>query len=349
MHDSINYGAVLQAYALYKKLYQMNSGDVSIIDLAQSEYIPINIKQKAIKYYLSCNDLFYKKSIAQRKALFKEFLKSNTTLTTHYASAEELKRNPPVADAYVCGSDQVWNCSLTLRDEYFLNFGQGEKKVSYAASLGVDYVPEKYRDTFTALLKKIDYISVRENSANRIIKEITGLTCETVLDPVFLLSSFEWKELIDTPIIKERYILYYHLHSSKTATMMLKKLKKKYRAKVVTITLSSKAVFGDLVVRNAGPLEFLNLYKNALYTVNASFHGTAFSVLFHKPFISQVYGNSGDRVRTLLEDIGLEERIFSDTVLPKQTGDVLNWEKVQQLLNNRINSSENFLRKALYG
>ena len=347
LHDAINYGAALQAYALCKKIKCLDAqNNVAIIDLEQKKYIPSGFKERVIYGASNFFDLFHKKEIRERKKKFYDFIHQKLELTEHYDNAESLKSNPPEADVYITGSDQVWNCSLTLRDEYYLNFGSA-KKVSYAASIGVDYIPERFQKSVIEYLSDFDCISVREKSAQKIVGELLKKDCEITLDPTLLLSRENWEELIEKPIVSGDYILYYHLHSSKTAVEMLKILKRRYNAKIVTVTLSSKPVFGDVVIRDAGPLDFLNLYRYAIYTVNSSFHGTAFSVIFNKSFNSQIYGNSGDRVKTLLSTIGLEDRIFTDSELPKAMGEFEYDGKFHEKLEEEKEKSEKFLRNAL--
>ena len=139
-HDAKNYGASLQAYALTYFLNQ-NNVDAKIIDLAEEKGENIGYRQRISEALNRILYAFYKKELDTMCARFDDFVYRKIPLTCHYNSPKELMSNPPQADLYICGSDQIWNCSTGLRECYFLNFGNA-KRISYAASIGVDYIPD---------------------------------------------------------------------------------------------------------------------------------------------------------------------------------------------------------------
>ncbi len=340
-HDAKNYGAALQAYALIK--YLNNQGvNAKIIDLSEEKGRNVGYRQRISEILNSVLYYMHKDELSTLNSRFINFVSEEIPLTRHYNNPDELSDSPPEADLYICGSDQIWNCSSGLRECYFLNFGIA-KKISYAASIGVNYIPDGYQKRIKELLQNFEAVSVREESAKELLEPLYNKKCVVSVDPTFLLSRDEWDELIDEPIIKERYLIYYPLHRSKLAINHLEQLKKKLSAKVVTITTSPLPVYGDIVIRNAGPLEFLNLYKYAVYTVNASFHGTVFSIIFEKPFNTQIYGQSGGRVSNLLGKCGLSERIFTDDEYPKDNSENINYKKVKEKIEKNIKNSKKYL------
>lgn len=342
-HDAKNYGASLQAYALAYFLNH-NKVDAQIIDLAEEKGKIVGYRQRISEFLNKALYFFHKKELDMLHDRFSTFMYRNMPLTAHYSDPGELLSNPPKADLYICGSDQIWNCSTGLRECYFLNFGSS-KKISYAASIGVDFIPEEYQKRVGELLASFDAISVREENAKTLLASLFDLEVEVSMDPTFLLTKNEWEQLVDTPIINGKYILYYPLHRSKLAIEYLNELKQMLGAKVVTITTSPLPVYGDVVIRSAGPVEFLNLYRYATYTINASFHGTVFSLIFEKPFNTQIYGQSGGRVINLLERCGLKNRIFTDEKRPDDTSSKIDYGHVRAMLQKDIEGSKRYLEK----
>lgn len=340
-HDAKNYGASLQAFALAYYLNN-NGADAQIIDLEEEKGKKVGYRQRISEFLNKIFYFFHKKELDIMDERFNAFIYEKMPLTTHYRNPGELLINPPRADLYICGSDQIWNCSTGLRECYFLNFGNS-RKISYAASIGVDYIPDEFQKRVGELLSSFDAISVREENAKKLLNSLYDMEIEVSMDPTFLLTKKDWVQLVETPIIEGKYILYYPLHRSKLAIEYLKELKKTLGSKVVTITTSPLPVFGDIIIRNAGPIEFLNLYRYATYTINASFHGTVFSILFEKDFNTQIYGQSGGRVTNLLKRCGLENRIFTDEKKPLDSSLEIDYDYVRKVLQKDIDESKRYL------
>ena len=205
-HDVYNLGASLQAYAL--QTYLLRQGhEVEIIDY-KPDYLSGHFKLWGVY-----NPVFDKPFIRQlyllaklpgrllalrRKKAFDDFTKKYLHLTRRFHSNEELKKEPPMADAYIAGSDQIWNTVFKNgRDPaFYLEFAPKDNlRLSYAASLATKEIAEEYRPFVTQMLKNLDYVSVRESSSLSILQSLGRNDAEAVCDPVFLLSKEQWSDM----------------------------------------------------------------------------------------------------------------------------------------------------------
>jgi len=310
-HSSHNFGAMLQAYALQQTIKTIY--DCKIID-----YRPNNGGNKFKKINSMSNivnnifTLLFHFQLKKGYERFNDFLKKEYDLTQRYNSIEELYKNIPFADTYVCGSDQIWN-PLALNEVYFLKFApKKSKKVSYAASMGISYLPDKSIQVFNDYLKNIDVISVRESNAKEIIKPLTNREIYINVDPVFLLEKEIWKK-IESPInIQKPYILCYLLYRPGWINKALKKLHKNTGLDIVVVTTDAyRNIYHNKIVRNAGPKEMIWLINHAEFVVSSSFHGVALSIVNQKPFFAVVNPDSPARIRNILDVFGLQEREIS--------------------------------------
>ena len=216
-------------------------------------------------------------------------------------------------DFFVVGSDQVWN-PIWIKPKYFLNFAPNEKKIAYAASIANPKIPKDKQDFFRESLMTFPKISVREEGAIQLINELTGREdIQLVLDPVMLLTQNEWLQIAMKPSwfnekYERGYILTYYLR--KLPPPEIENLSRSLNLPVINIW----------DVRNywhyiTSPEEFIYLFANATLIYTNSFHGSAFSILFKKPFVNREYIKDGLgkkmslRIEGLLKMFGLENRI----------------------------------------
>lgn len=356
-HDVYNYGASLQAYALMKYLGKLGN-DVQIIDY-KPEYLSKH-------YYLwSINPKFKRNIITKgiyllikvpgriarrferRKREFDKFKKYYLKVTPNrYSSNEELKKLSPEADLYIAGSDQIWNPLFENgRDPaFFLDFAPNDKKkISYAASFSVDDVPEEYRVMMSKYLKKLDAISVREQSGVEVLKQLGVNNGKMVLDPVFLLTEQEWSKLCDKNI-DDKYIFVYDFDKNGKIKEAALSLAHKYNLKIYS---GLKCEYADKTFEDFGPKQFLSLVKNAEFVVTNSFHATAFSVIFKRSFY--VFNRDwkiNTRMRDLLNSLGnnTSRRLVEE--LPKDIQEI-SWSEVTENLDVLIQKSKEYLNDCL--
>ena len=337
-HWAANYGAVLQAFALQKFL--KNKGfDTEIID-----YIPFRT------WVISCLMSIKKRNFSFFKKLckFRKFKNENLIVSKKkYFNNKSLFKVQNNYSAIICGSDQIWNKSFTTRAEgkptlsYFLNFaGKNTKRISYATSFGTTELEPKTTNLFKCELEKFSAISVRENTAKQILSNI-GIKSEVVVDPTLLLEEKDYSFLLKNKNYNSEFdVLTYIIHSNQT------------KANEINNYVAQKYNASNYIIKDCDIYEWLARIKNSKIVVTNSFHGTVFSLIFHKPFIAVAVPRSGmnDRLTTLLSSVGLSERFLDD--FNKERIDELiakdiNWQEVDKKINNLRGLSEEFLLEAL--
>lgn len=356
-HDVYNLGASLQAYALQK--YLQDAGhEVEIIDY-KPNYLSGHYKlwgvynpkynKPIIKQLYLLAKLPERVLLLKRKKAFDSFTKQYLCLTQRFKTNEELKSNPPKADAYIAGSDQIWNTKfMNGRDPaFYLDFAPHNSiKISYAASLATNEIPEEYCSFMSKMVHNLDYVSVRESSSIQLIKALGRNDVVAVCDPVFLLSKEEWLHMgKDIGLESEKYILIYDFDKSPIIDQVAKAIafdkgfsiynvgpfKKKYAKKNYTYT---------------GPIDFISLVRDASYIISNSFHATAFAIIFNKNFcVVKRTEALNERLVSLLGDLQLDERITSD--FHSGLLDDISYEPINIKLNKVIDFSKRFLSNVL--
>lgn len=307
-HRAINYGAVLQTYALQKYLNSHNYNAEVIdyrCDYMENFYKIFSLKNKSIKQIIRGVMNFgfaYKK-----KRNFYNFLKQNIKISAKTYNKANIVTSNNQYDKFITGSDQVFNYACSNFDKnYFLDFVQdSRKKFSYAASFGMKVIPKQYIEEYKILLSTFAKLSIRETTGQDIIRGLLGKETELSLDPVFLLNKREWEDLAKKPK-ENRYILIYKLNTSDLIFDFARKLSKLTGIKIVALNfdLVDQLKTTDIKGIYAASIEeFLGYFKYADYVVTNSFHGTAFSIIFHKNFYVEALQKDfkpNDRVESLL-------------------------------------------------
>jgi hypothetical protein len=312
IHSVYNYGAMLQAYALSKYIKSINY-DSEVID-----YRPYALC-RAYDFYWK--DLLLdprnalgalKQSITKRKQFikFKDFLKKDIPKSlTRYSHFDDLKNHD--YDILVTGSDQIWNPYITSEDENFLlSFDNSNaKKIAYSSSFGVSNIPNHWAEKVKVALSKFNQLGVREESGVKIIKGLLERkNVNLVLDPVFLISTENWRKLASNSLTpKIKYLLVYSLEVNERIMSYAISLAKEKELTIVTIhPFKGDYDFADICINSAGPKEFISLIDNAEFVITNSFHGTVFSILLNKKFSCVLHTKTGTRMSNLLDRIGLD-------------------------------------------
>ena len=336
-----NYGSMLQAYAT-QKILDNNNIPNETINIEEN----VDFKKGKRKYYISQIFNFgfikskfgmiklkfdksinreLKKNIGIRSAKYNEFKREFRISRKCNSYSDLTKLAKEKYNNIIVGSDQLWLPVNVVSDYYTLNWVPNEiNKISYATSFGFSKVPNKYYDTYSSFLKRINHISTREESGVKIIKSIIGKDAELVADPTLLLTKEEWeKESSKGRIINEKYILCYFLGSNIEHRKFAERLRDETGCKIVSLNHADEYVkysdmFCDYALYDVGPREWINLVKNAEYVCTDSFHGTVFAITFNKIFFdfrrynvkSKVSTNS--RIDSLLHVAGINsERILT--------------------------------------
>lgn len=330
-HASLNCGSMLQAYALQRVLKEQMGTKSEIINFSnkgQREAYATFHKFRSIKNILGwgLRLLFLPllKRMEHDYALFqKEYLKIGKDF---YKENAELKAINGKYNCFICGSDQVWNTrAVDADDAYYLNFVTKGRKIAYATSLGATDVTENPMEKkhIQSLLASFDAISVREHNAKNIIERIYPHEVPILLDPTLLLNKEDYEPLIGEPLIKGKYIFYYAMNYTHNVNLIVNKIAKKYDMPVVIIDAKAwgplrKFTYGFKLSPQFGPLAYLNLVKYASMILTTSFHGTAFSVIFEKPFWyidSHIRNPKDDRATSLMGLLGVLDRLQKEKYL----------------------------------
>lgn len=256
--------------------------------------------------------------ILLRRRMFR-FLRRSVAVTRPYRSFQEVRTDPPVADLYMTGSDQVWNSTHNrgIDRVMYLDFApEGKPRVAYAASFGIERIPDAEVEETRTLLGRYRNLSVRETVARRMIDELGIADVRHVLDPTLLLDRFAWSEVAATSRIRtdEPYVLIYSVEPSKNAVVLdvARKMAGKLGCKVAMLTPNGyrKVIKGvDWAWTMIGPEDFVHLFLEASFVVCSSFHGTAFSLNLNRPFLSIRPERFESRTRDILECCELPERM----------------------------------------
>lgn len=317
-HNSTNYGAVLQTIALQNKLRELGYTPQIIDYICKNKvsmYKIFKLKKSMIGNIREIINIPYKYMKKRKIKLFTD--KKYIITNQKFYESNDIKKIQNFWSCVICGSDQIWNYENTKFDTvYFLDFiDDKNKKISYAASFGVDFIEKKYIPEYKHLIDQIGKLSVREEQGKNIIREITGRDSEIVLDPTLLFNKEEWLKEIGTlsKKIGYKYILLYTLYNSKEIKELAYILKEKTGYKIIKICNRTLDILSrDYTTCIPSPYEFINLINNAEYVLTDSFHGVAFSINLNKKFF--VYLGNGitnhSRITNLLNICGLSNKFI---------------------------------------
>lgn len=302
-----NCGAALQAYALSTFL-KAQGHNTQILD-----YCPewVEKKKVCVKNLLKNPSLKSILLYPHRKAVdakFRKFVKNYCDFSECVHTVEGIEKMDD-CNMYITGSDQVWNTKITCGAKgYLLDFHTNAKKISYAASYGSENYSNM--EDIVSAVKKYASISVRERSLAEALINKGVENVKAVWDPVFLLEKEAYLKILRIPKFKN-YVLIYTKYESDELRQFAYSLAEKKQLQIVDMSKFIKDGPVNHTCTNYGPLEFLGLIANAEYVITNSFHGTAFSLIFQKGFYCFDAGDRTIRIRSLLEDIGLENRLVS--------------------------------------
>lgn len=312
-----NYGNRLQNYALQTVLEKMGFEVETIHNYIIYKYrksFKFKIKQ-IIKTVLYRNSAFFWCLVRQRR--FDKFDSTYIKFADEYSTVDYI--DDALKDRYdyfVAGSDQIWNpCFCFNFDFDFVNFASVDKRVAYAASFGVDYVPYEKKELFKDYLNGMRLISVREYAGKNIVKKLIGRDVPVLVDPTMLISADEWKKIEKKPkwLKNKKYILKYFLGNGDYEKDILEK--NGYdNYEIVDIGKEKSKKF------TVSPDEFIYLIRHSELIMTDSFHGTVFSIIMEKPFIHCFRAGENDdmnsRIHTLFEkfDINYDGGIFVEHI-----------------------------------
>ncbi|MGF2039086.1 MAG: polysaccharide pyruvyl transferase family protein [Nostoc sp. CmiVER01] len=357
-HHVDNYGATLQACALWSFLNSQGY-DVEIIDYRPFKIawmyfralLPIkSVKSstsKSKKIRINEKSLIY----ISRKWKMRRFLLSHVKLShKKIYDKKGLKYYHDKYDVVICGSDQIW-CIDSFRgynSSFFLDFVSNKttRKISYAASFGNTTKLGPYQKEIYTLINEFQSILVRDSNSIEIIANECNKKAIKVLDPTFLI---KYDTLKDYPKIKNKYLLLYvQADIQEEEQEFIKFLAEEQNLTIVSVGRDEP--LAQINLETASPKEWIGLHSEASYIITNTFHGTVFSIIFHKPFTVFLPSDKSNKVRDLLNDFGLTNRIFSEKLksqlFSKEIFDI-DYESVSSIVESKIIESKKHLIEAI--
>lgn len=370
-----NYGTSLVGYALIKKIQQLGY-DVEIINYVKNLSLIDKIRyvlnayrcgelEKLLKLSINKNtvtsDPKLTAYIKQRIDAVEQYKKLKLYPLFHnYVGFKSLVKGAHQYSTVIVGSDQVWT-PLSLPNKFFnlLFVDDSVKKVAYASSFGVSEIPEFQKKATGKYLDRFAYIGVREQRGKEIVDSLSHKTAQVVADPTLLLNRDEWeKEIEDSKINEtEPYIFCYFLGTNQDARKAVNELKAKTGLKIITIRHMDEYVpedenFGDEAPYNVGPNDFVKYISKATYVCTDSFHCTAFSIQFHRDFMtfyrfaSNNKAGRNSRIDSLFNTLQINKNhIYNGNI--DLINDPINWSIVDKLLKRLRQDSLLFLQKSI--
>lgn len=355
--DNLNFGTYLQALALCK-IVESLGGKPELVSYCRPGHSVFEQYKRAITttnnplkllartYYAISNWYLRKKDTS----IIKKYLTKK-----NYNSYQDLKNNPPIADIYMTGSDQVWNSIYNngIDKAFYLGYApKNSTLISYAASIGMNKIPLNEQSEMYSLLSGYDSISVREDLAKELLIKI-GINekkISQVLDPTLLISKTQWSKYIKKRIHKFPYLLIYSVENKEQNSIIsdvARKIANKYNLKIVGVYYGNKSfkIEGcEINHYKATPEIFLSLMYYANFVVVSSFHGTAFAINFEKDFITISPKMFNSRILSLLRLCKLENRIIYSTDKEPLLLPSIDYKIVKDNLEEYKNDSINYLK-----
>ena len=339
-----NYGSQLQAFATQEAFVKLGlehetimiDGLMPEINKAKYRYflskiLDVNtVKDKMAtvrKLLAKKRNPEYARNLEVRYRMFRDFASNMFALSERYDSKLQLGESAHDYAAFVVGSDQLWLPSNIAADYYTLNFVPDDVcKIALATSFGISVLPEKYGRKAGGFLNRIDYVSVRETSGQKLVKQWADRDVPVVCDPTIMFDAEEWKKAIGADgngkrfANGEKYLFVYFLGNNPWEREIVKRVRKETGLKIVQIAHSDEYVksdegFADFTPYNVGPREFVELIRDAEYVFTDSFHCSVFSMLNSKRFFTfPRYSNDGPastngRLYSLLSLVKQEKRM----------------------------------------
>lgn len=363
-HCANNYGAVLQAYGLQEYLKTLGH-DVYVIDY-RPNYILRAYPLFDWKWsHMDCRSL----SMPLLKDYILYFIRSvlafpirmRRRLFFSLFRYKYIRFHPDILldsnsdfDAFIFGSDQIWNPLITAGEfdiNYFARFPAAKNKrlISYAASVGsLKNLKSKEYD-FVSLLSAYTSISVREKSlADFISKLAPEKNVKTVLDPVLLVGRKVFEAIASKKVRQKKYLLVFQLAFDDTLTVQRiaervaqdKKLEIKY-------LISEKESLKDCSIKSSVSIsDFIALFRDASYVITTSYHGTVFSIVFEREFnVVNLNDKINERMMDLLSLLDLKGQILTNE--DRMLYNDINYDKINGILKEKQLISQSFIKNSL--
>lgn len=369
-----NYGSCLQAYATLKTVQNFGY-ELSFIKYIKKRSLidwlkiapglvlsgGLELIENKIRFKYQC--MRYSNYLTNqliRREVTNEFKKKEfVPYFQEYKGYKALCEGSKDYSAIFVGSDQVWRPFGFYSKYWNLMFvNENIPKFSYSSSYGVSKIPKIQKAGTKQYLERLDMISVREKKAKDIVDSISNKKAIVVADPTMLLSCEEWLDFAaqsTKELPQEPYIFCYFLGSRPEIRREAERLSKALGLKIVIMRHMDEYVpadeeIGDYAPYDINARDFVKLLSNAAYICTDSFHGTVFSILTHRKFITfyrvnpKANNSTHSRIDNLLEKFGLLNRKYNGNMLSIQ--DEINYDKVDNIIKKYRQESLDYFKRA---
>ena len=360
-----NYGGILQAYALKTVLEKMGHEawliDTNLNRVSSSRQI-WRLAKETVSYLKGEVSM-----INPKRVRHKAYLKYTKPFSDHhipritktFTSVDDLMKATEKYgfEAYVVGSDQIWNTKYFKNIEVaFFSFLRDKNviKLSYAPSFGGDvwkYTEDQTRKC-KELIKQFDGVSVREDAGINFCKKYLDCQAIFVLDPTMLLTQKEYLQFLSIDKNSKKGGMFtYVLDGSPDKKELIEEVAK--RKQLVSYQLDIMEGYDScpLEWRTKAKVEdWIKSFHDAEFIITDSFHGTVFSILFNKPFFVLInYERGASRFKSILNFFNLSDRIISseDDSIGEKLDKEIDWNAVNEILDGKRQESMSFLKSHL--
>ena len=352
-----NYGSILQAYALQQKLLQLGGEPVILqrrknkkYKTAIKSFVKLLMPKKNYSLYERIKLEIQKNKYSEKNRKLNSFI-SNHLIVKMIAKPEEIITELSSDSILLAGSDQIWSMiNGPLNDWYTFNWKglpSNIMRFSYAASIGLAHLENDQKEIYRNKLKGFKKISLREEQAANELRPVLGNDVRCDIDPTLFFGADFWEEISADRLENRPYIFVYMLRPDNRIIDMARALALEKNCTVIYTGLLSDNYKGVKTVCNAGVEDFISYIMHAEYVLTNSFHGTVFSVLFEKQFLSVKISSTSSRVENLLEKTGLTDRLISDPDDISRMMSPINYATAHKALEKERSYSEKYLREII--
>lgn len=365
----INYGGILQAYALQTTLEKLGH-EVWKIEkpyvyphMSKAHRVFSICKRVVMKYFFQKDVIIDIDAYACKKT--REAMQNTRKFAENHLNikiSENMSQYSDFFDCLIAGSDQVWRYYGNVADlyHYYLDFAVdwNVKRIGYAVSFGNDTLdyPDNILTECKKLAAKFDMVTVREKSGVDVCKKYLHIDARQILDPTMLLTLHEYTELFkcdnegnETKTKDNKQLACYILDNNNEKQTVIAKVADNYGLNVKYISAQPEKdnEYFDWLVQPSVESWLQNI-SEAEYVVTDSFHGCVFSILFNKPFVAIVNKQRGeDRFVSLLSLFDLNDRLVKGDNVEISKLHPIDWTIVNEKLKILREESLNYLSKYL--
>lgn len=351
-HRTLNYGACLQAVATRVALQNLGH-EVYYVD-----YWP---KYHSQQYKAFSIGRFFSLGLRSRLYYLVESIKWHRYRKIRIDNYEFFFKEyifpycKPVDEEFDCiiyGSDQIWRKQDALKGYNPVYFADNDfktkKHVAYSASMGLLPKNEKDREVIKKLVNNFDSIAVRESNLKELLVDLGIEDVQLTIDPTLLLSSREWDNVIPTTEENNaKYVLVYGISSVAFNMEYIKEFARVHNCQIKVLSGTASSIDTDELITTANPIKFISLIRNAEYVFTSSFHGLAFSIIYHKEFFAS-YSTNSNRAETLLNSLGITERLLPPNTIIPNSFEEINYKNVEDHLIGLRQSSIDYINESLH-